>query len=675
MRAGGRALVRAAARASRKSHFFTRTAVRGGIARRYCTEAVEPVGNNEVRNEETKSELTPGDALGLSVVGLTDAIVRGKVTAEQVVEESIKRLQRDGVLFHTVVCVSNRAVGEAIALDQHLKETGTPTGPLHGVPVLVSDNIHVSGFPTTLGCSAFANYHPSKSAPVVDALVSAGAIIVGKANMDELGLGKVGVNQSTGSITNPLDASYLTGGSQGGCAAAVLSEAVPVSIGCDMGGDLLIPSGYCGVHAWVPTAGRYSRSRTWMTSTSLGSVGVVAKTITDVKLVDTVLSASTKQDKESMHFMAGMPSEPLIAEKLPHLLLPEDAFNIITAKEVERLLRITFAVLVTYGTKVSESIKEATYGRIAARRSDPEDGIEVPENLTLRQVPHLWGMCHAGLQHESVAVLQALCKKTGVDWETLVSKITVPYVRNVVSGLDTGDMETIYSAQAAQEELVATLEKYWSEVPESVDALVMPICIAEPQPANSTYAQTGLVTWNGVSTTSDLLTRNTGPFALGGYPMVTLPFGVKLRDVHSGGLLLVGRKGADHSLLEAAAVVDQQVKMAAEHLEGSLQKIKETDPNSEDAWLDDRAKNSWTMMYDAEQAGGKQGHFSMSLYKMRHLYPNMVTEKLQEKRKQYEIDLRPSKEAVLKREAAAKKDKEQERKAEELAEKLEAFKK
>ena len=149
---------------------------------------------------------------------------------------------------------------EAARSADRLAAEGRFTGPLHGVPLAVKDNIHVATFPNTAGTGAMQGFRPSAHAPIVQRLVNAGALVLGKTNLHELGLGVTSNNPVFGPVRNPYDPSRIAGGSSGGTASAVAAGLSPAGLGTDTGGSLRIPAALCGIAALRPTVGRYSQA-------------------------------------------------------------------------------------------------------------------------------------------------------------------------------------------------------------------------------------------------------------------------------------------------------------------------------------------------------------------------------------------------------------------------------
>jgi allophanate hydrolase len=190
-------------------------------------------------------------------------------------------ISREKLLTRAAVVEGRRRCGERL--------------PLYGVPFAVKDNIDVAGVPTTAACPAFS-YVASESADAVQRLEAAGALCIGKTNMDQFATGLVGTRSPYGACRNPFDARYISGGSSAGSAVAVSLGHVSFALGTDTAGSGRVPAGFCNIVGWKPTRGLVSTTGVVPACRSLDCVSVFALTADDAARVSTTLVAHDARD-------------------------------------------------------------------------------------------------------------------------------------------------------------------------------------------------------------------------------------------------------------------------------------------------------------------------------------------------------------------------------------------
>jgi aspartyl-tRNA(Asn)/glutamyl-tRNA(Gln) amidotransferase subunit A len=450
----------------------------------------------------------------------------GETQAEAVVKEALNQIGKTQHLKAYLSVLPEYALEKARALDGR-REKGEALGPLAGVPIAIKDNIVVSSGKTTCASRILENFQSPYDATVVERLLAAGAIPVGKTNLDEFAMGATSETSAFGAPINPL----------GGSAVAVASGSVPVSLGSDTGGSIRQPAACCGIVGMKPTYGRVSRYGLVAYASSLDQIGPFAHTVADAALLLNVIAGHDKHDNTSStqevpDFTAGIGK----GLKGKSIGIPKECFGEGLDPEVESVIRAALAACEREGAKIVEvslpSLKYAvaTYYVIATAEASANlsryDGVRY---TTRTQSP------------KNLYELYAKTRSEGFGAEVKKRILLGTYV------LSSGFYDAYYM-QAQKVRRVITDD--YANAFKQCDVVAMPT-LATPTPKVGKVFQDPMAMY-----LQDIYTVAVN---LAGLPGLSLPAG-KVAGLPTG-LQLIGRPFAEQELFQVSDAVEKLVAM------------------------------------------------------------------------------------------------------------------
>lgn len=238
--------------------------------------------------------------LDLTAVELAGQIKSGKTTAVEAMEAVIANIDSKEEELNCYVTFDREAALSAAKEAQKKIEAGELTGPLAGVPIAIKDNMCTEGVLTTCSSKILGNFIPQFSSEAVKRIEEAGAVVIGKTNMDEFAMGSTTETSAYGPTKNPWNTEHVPGGSSGGSAAAVAANECFCALGSDTGGSIRQPASYCGVVGMKPTYGTVSRYGLIAYGSSLDQIGPLCKDVTDCATIMEVIASHDKKDSTSV---------------------------------------------------------------------------------------------------------------------------------------------------------------------------------------------------------------------------------------------------------------------------------------------------------------------------------------------------------------------------------------
>lgn len=236
----------------------------------------------------------------LTAVELGKKIQAREISVKEAVDDALSQIRQKESDLNSFVTVDEEGAFKQAQEIQKKIDLGELTGALAGVPAAVKDNLCTKGLLTTCGSKMLLNYVPCYTAEAVCRLKEAGAVVLGKTNMDEFAMGSTSETSYYGAVKNPWNLAHVPGGSSGGSCAAVASEECAYALGSDTGGSIRQPSAFCGVTGIKPTYGTVSRYGLIAYGSSLDQIGPIAKDVSDCAAVLEAISSHDPKDSTSV---------------------------------------------------------------------------------------------------------------------------------------------------------------------------------------------------------------------------------------------------------------------------------------------------------------------------------------------------------------------------------------
>lgn len=293
------------------------------------------------------------DLTKLTGIQLSKKIKAGEVTVKEAVDASFAAIEVQEPAIHAFLTIDKEKAYQRAGEVQRQIDSGRCTGPLAGVPMAVKDNICTKGMQTTCASRMLYNFIPPYNADVVERLEAAGAIVIGKTNMDEFAMGSTTESSAFQVTRNPVNPEYVPGGSSGGSCAAVASSEILCALGSDTGGSIRQPSAFCGVTGLKPTYGMVSRYGLIAYASSMDQIGPVAKDVADCTALLEVIAGHDCRDSTSLslkdyEFMSSLQEDV----KGLRIGIPREYFRQGLEAEIKNSIEKAAEVLKSLGARV-----------------------------------------------------------------------------------------------------------------------------------------------------------------------------------------------------------------------------------------------------------------------------------------------------------------------------------
>ena len=452
----------------------------------------------------------------MDVSALSQLLRQKKMSPKELVKQSLNNITMNNSVYNAFITVLEKeALVHAEIAEKEINQ-GAIKSPLHGIPVAIKDVIYTKGIRTTMGSKIFEHFVPSYHATVVQKLIEAGAIIIGKTHTHEFAFGPTGDRSLVGPCRNPYDPDKMTGGSSSGSAAAIAANMVSVAIGTDTGGSVRIPASACGVVGMKPTFGLISAYGIHPTAYSLDHPGPMTNTVKDNAILLNIVSGYDKKDSYSL----SKPKEDytrLLGENIKGKIigLPSYFFQ-----QMDRSVEEVMNHVIDVYTKLGVVIKEVALANI--------------EEISNHQV--------TTIQAEAYAIHDKNMALYRLDYDHELAE----------------RLEASKDAQAYQYVIAQRMKKQlihaFNEIFEDVDVLLTPTLPILPP----SIEQREIMIGDYSETVRSALLRLTAPINYTGNPSISLPSGIT-REGLPVGFQLIGKHEKEALLYKIAYAYEQEV--------------------------------------------------------------------------------------------------------------------
>ena len=295
------------------------------------------------------------DLCSLSISEASGLIARKEISPTELLAAHLHRIEKIDGRLNSFVTMIDAATDAARSAEAEI-QSGNHRGPLHGIPIALKDLFATKGVRTSAGSRVMRDRVPDADSTVAQRFKEAGAVIIGKLQMDEFAMGATSVNSDDGPARNPWDTQRITGGSSGGSAAAVAARLCMGSMGSDTGGSIRVPAAFCGVVGLKPTFGLVSRFGVLPVSWTLDTVGPMTRTVQDAALMLNAIAGHDRRDLST----SGRPVEDYTATLHDGIRgirvgVLEEAFSAVVQDEVGELARRAVTLLEDLGALVDHT--------------------------------------------------------------------------------------------------------------------------------------------------------------------------------------------------------------------------------------------------------------------------------------------------------------------------------